>query len=411
MRGGMALSVASFGVGFINYLTNMFIARGLGSGGFGEFATVISYTALLSVPLSTISAEIIKRISHKKQAKIDMWQRIAGWESLVIKRITSYYWTVIFYPIIVYLIHLVTGLTVPSSIFLSLYILLLVFVTFYAAVAQGAHEFAIFTQVSVTGALIKLLGALFVAYAFHSIYIVFVFYLVAQYAYAPLHKRIQECAANGTQQKSKHIRLRSILLRRSVIITMFSLLGFGLMSSADLVTLKHFTSGELLGLLGGWSLLAKIISYVFGPLGALALLYFSNTSSVNKSSRQVHVALVVIILGSVIAFSAYSIFPKLIIELILGHTFVSISPVLAWAACYGFLLTCAMLLSNYFIAKNSLFALVPVGIVPIQMAALATSHQSLFAIIQIDIASSLAVVVGYLIGLLLYNRADYKHAS
>ena len=85
MRGGIALSIASFGVGFINYASNALIARGLGSGGYGEYATVISYVALLTIPLATIWTGIIKKIKQQRSDTTAMNRRIKGWEDAHIR--------------------------------------------------------------------------------------------------------------------------------------------------------------------------------------------------------------------------------------------------------------------------------------------------------------------------------------
>lgn len=411
LRGGIALSIASFGVGFINYLTNTLIARGLGSGGYGEFATVISYTSLLAIPLSTISAEIIKKIKQTKQSDQHMWSRVAGWETLILHRITRYYWTILFIPIVVYLLQLVTGLNLASSIFLAIYVVLLIFTTFYTAVAQGTHEFGIFTILSVVGAALKLAGGLVVAFVYKSIEVVLVSFLLSGLPLIHMHRLISHKAQRPTTTTPTAANLRNILLRRQVLITMGALLGFGLIGSIDLMILKHVSDNHTLGLVGGWSLLGKIIMYVFGPLGALALLYFSDTSDSHKSQRQVQFVVAAIIGGSAVAYAAYSIVPNLIIQLILGTTFSQLAPVLFWAAIYGFLLTCTMLFCNFFIAKSSYFALAPLAIVPFQAVALATNHSNLQAVIHIDVASSLAATLCYLIGLLLYTKYPMNHGQ
>lgn len=405
MRGGIALSVASFGVGFINYVSNALIARGLGSGGYGEYATVISYVALLSIPLATISTEIIKKIKQHTSDETAINRRIKGWEDALIRSAWHNKYALLLIPIVIFFIQWATSLSLASSAFLVSLGAVLVFGTFYMAVAQGAHEFGKFTTVAVAGALVKLIGALIVAYLYQSLYVVLFFIILS--SLPPLFLRF----TFATRLTSQHaptvsrVRLRSILWRPSVAITIGSLLGFGLLGSADVMIAKHVLTAENLGLLGGWSLLAKIITYVFGPLFALSIIYFSDPQAMRLSKMPAYASLLILSVGIIIANIAYSIFAALIIHFVLGDSFVTITPYVGAAAVYGSLLTCCLLFTNYFITQNSRIGLLPLAIVPIQAAAIFVNHQDLETILYIDVYAALAVFGGYLIALLLQLNA------
>jgi hypothetical protein len=405
MRGGIALSIASFGVGFINYASNALIARGLGSGGYGEYATVISYVALLTIPLATISTEIIKKIKQHTSDTTAMNRRIKGWEDALIRSAWHNKYAVVLLPIVIVIIQRATSLTWFSSAFLVLLGATLVFGTFYMAVAQGAHEFGKFTAVAVAGALVKLMGAVIVAYVYQSLYVVLFFIVLS--SIPPLLLRFSFVARLTSHHapNMSRVRLRSIIFRPSVIITTGSLLGFGLLGSVDVMIAKHVLSAQNLGLLGGWSLLAKIITYVFGPLFALSIIYFSDPHALRHSKMPAYASLFLLLAGIVVANIAYSILGGTVIHIVLGDSFLSIAPHAAAAAVYGSLMTCCLLFTNYFITQNSRIGLLPLFVVPLQVAAIAYFHQDLATIFYIDIYAALAVFGGYLIALLLQLNA------
>ena len=61
-QGGIIFTLASFVTSFMNYLFNVFAARGLGPSGYGEITTMFSYIAISSTPLAVLTTTIIQKI-------------------------------------------------------------------------------------------------------------------------------------------------------------------------------------------------------------------------------------------------------------------------------------------------------------------------------------------------------------
>ena len=59
-QGGIIFTLASFVTSFMNYLFNVFAARGLGPSGYGEITTMFSYIAISSTPLAVLTTTIIQ---------------------------------------------------------------------------------------------------------------------------------------------------------------------------------------------------------------------------------------------------------------------------------------------------------------------------------------------------------------
>ena len=72
LKGGLFLTTSAFITNFIYYLVNILTARGLGPTWYGEVNTLLSYTTIISVPLTVVSTIVIQKISSSTNKQIAM---------------------------------------------------------------------------------------------------------------------------------------------------------------------------------------------------------------------------------------------------------------------------------------------------------------------------------------------------
>ena len=208
-----------------------------------------------------------------------------------------------------------------------------------------------------------------------------------------LNRLYKNVSISGIKVEKK---LRQLFLNRWIIITTFSLLGINLLNNLDVIFVKKFFTSEVSGGYGAWSLFARIVFYVLGPIVGMSYVFFSSHEQQEKHQRGLFIFLGLTVLAGMLMYILYSYFGAPIIKLIFTDKFLTILPYLNLAAIFGTLYTLIFILNGYFMAKKSVFSLTVMIVVPVYWVFLYILGKNLETIIFINIIAAVVIFCLYL---------------
>jgi len=395
-QGGILFFGAGVVANFFNYFFNVLSAHLLGPSGYGEIVALFSYVTILSVPLSVITTELIKRLGTVSDDKLI---RAASWESWIIYKLSRYKLLFVPYFLSIFILPRLTNLSFFASGTLLLLLLLSIVLSFYQGVLQATQLFFLFTLVAFVGVGLKLLGPILVLLNIGDISIIYLLLIAGPLVSILLSKYFLIKRTPGKKSPRSIKRLRDVLFSKSLIVTIGSLVGITLLSNLDIIYVRKFFPASVSGIYGAWSLLAKIVLYVIGPIQAISLIFFS---AANEKKRHKHVLIMILSLLFFIAIMIhflYIFFGRQIVLLIFNNSFLQVLPLIHTSALFGFLYSGITITNTYFLAKNSHFALISVLFSPVYGLCLYLFGHTLENIIWININIALIILTISIVGL------------
>lgn len=403
VSGSLIVTLGTGLAGGINYLFHLLMGRMLGPADYGVLASLISLAYLLSIPTATLNLVLVKFVSNFKGK--NNFASIASLFKISSKKILPWALSLLlifllFSPLVVSFLHLPSFL---PFVFVLLLFFVSVFITINRAFLQGLARFSYFSLSSILENLLKLLvavvlvwwgfkvnGALF-AFLVGSILAYFFTFIPLRFIFSKKEKQ-------------------TLLNRKEFIYfalpVFFSTLAFTSLYTTDVVLVRHFFPGSESGFYAALSVLGKIIFFVTSPIVSVAFPLISERYV--KGARYRHLLWFSFLIMGTLSFLAtlmYFLFPQLMIKILYGTAFLSISPYLG---CFGIFLSLyglCFLMTNFFlsIGKTKIVSLPLIASLS-QITLICFFHQDLWQIIFISI-SLLALL---LIGLLLYYWGNNK---
>ena len=184
-----------------------------------------------------------------------------------------------------------------------------------------------------------------------------------------------------------------------MLLTIGSLVSVTLLQNLDMIYAKKILSADHAGLFAAWSLLAKIITYVFGPLISISYVYFSNKKDEIHHRIFLLVGLVFLIFVGVATNLGYDYFARFILVSLFGEKFFSLRPFVEWAGLFGSGYLIMIFLNTYFMAKGSKATLILPCTLPIYIGALFFYVKDLGSLILLDTVFIFFVLTLFLIPL------------
>lgn len=394
-RGGIFFTVSSFIVNALNYFFNFIAGRSLGPKGYGEIATLFSYSSIATVPILVLSTFLIQKISSSTK-QIAYTQSL---EQLFWLKIKKWWFLFILLILIVPLLPTLTNLSLLTSSVLILLIIFSFLSAFYGAALQGLKLFFCFSLIGIAGTFLKFTGAIFVMFGVDGVTTVLLFLLLSGLlGYFSSRFFIQRQFRKKLQIMPAKIE-RSILhlLKSPQFLTIFSsTLALTLFNNIDIVFVKKFFSPLEAGIYSSWSLFAKIIFYALGPLISISFVFFASKIDKKAQNITLNVSLILLCVVGVTSYIFYKNFTHFIILLIFGKKFEAVSPYLAHASIFGTFYAGITFINNFFLAKNSKSALILPILIPLYIMLLFFVPKKLSFIINLDIFFSAVVMIVYL---------------
>jgi O-antigen/teichoic acid export membrane protein len=278
----------------------------------------------------------------------------------------------------------------------------------YNSYFQGLKLFLLIAGISLVTAFLKMSGGVAVALHLGQLEVVLFFlivsslvsYLLSVYSFKKETRRI----VHDTFPKK---RILHYLLSPQYIVTGISVAAMLALNNIDIIYVKKFFTAQEAGLYSSWSLFAKAIFYILGPLLGVSFIFFAHNKNQKDQRKSFLLSLLGLIILGVLSFFFYTFFAQLIISLLFGKKFISITPYLGLASIFGSLYAIITFVSNYFIAKSSKWSLVLAYSLLFYILGLFFIVKSIVTLFYMNIIYCTVVVVIYLIAFFL-EKVSYN---
>ena len=406
--GTFFLTAANFGGAFLNYLVHPILTRHLSIAAYGDFQALLSFTMILSVLSSVVNTTLTKEISvlvasHPEQIKA-LRRRAAS---------RFFFFGLAIFTLVVIFINPLNDLFKISKsailIIASLNFLYVFPLTVNRAVLSGRQNFSALALNSVLDAFSRLffiilfvivfpLGLSGAAWAIgltSFLAFIFSFYQI---------KRLKLPASPDSFTPSlRQFWSYSLMVLWFMVLTQF-------FYNFDMLLVKSFFSPDEAGLYGAMLTIGRIIYFIGGAVPLVMFPVVANLKG-DKSLRSFTVLGKSIALLSAMAVPAYliiSLWPELIIKIIVGSKYLSIAPYLPSFSLVMLALTILTILSNYFLALSNRHSLVILTVAALtELVSLGLFHHNISEII-LGLGSVFSVTILALLSLAYFEYQKTK---
>lgn len=370
-----------------NYLYHLVIARSLGPSDYGILDSLISLIYQLGVPLSTISLVITKYVSSfKGQNRVTT--------------IESFFWKInkkLFFilPLVILIMILATPIVVnflhlPSPflfIWVALSFILGVFAILGKSFLQGLGRFGALTVTGIAEGIFRLLATIFLLYIGWGLAgAVFPFFLLSLFSIGLVFFLVKDLI--GGEKKEPIPEKKEIF--SFLFPVFFSNLSITSLITSDVILVRHFLPPLEAGLYAALSTLGKIIYFAALPVVSVIFPTISEAQAANKNVKEVAlfgILLIGLIIGG--SFIIFGFFPKLMILMLFGKSYLSMEPYVIYFAVGISLYTLNVVILNIFLALKIIFpTILAVTAAILQIVLIIIFHQSLLQILSIFILTS-----------------------
>lgn len=354
-RGGLIMFIGSFGVGALNYIFNIIVARILDKDQFGAFSSLFSILSILLILGGGISLVLIKfsatLYAKKDNPALAYFIRIAfyylGLISLGLVIIFGAFSPLIynllkldsFGPLIILALGL--GLSLVGSV--------------GGSVLRGIQYFAQSSTSSIIGAVTKIIALIIftlpfwpmstVTGAMLSVPASAVIMISVDLFF--LRKIISQ--HNPDHPKLPHFNWQDVV--RYSIPSTIAVLGITLLNSIDVILARSYLTPEASGDYAAIATLGKIIFFATSAIPMAMFPIVSAKHAVNEPHKKMLVAsLASVGLMSLVAFIFYQFTPELIINVLIGEKFLPIAPLLGKFALIMGMYSLVNVLVNYYLS-------------------------------------------------------------
>ncbi|HRN69638.1 MAG TPA: hypothetical protein PLS49_00505 [Candidatus Woesebacteria bacterium] len=400
-QGSIFITAASFIGGFLNYLFNIFVGRALGPSGYGEITTLFSYLTVLSIPVNIITQFIIIKIGSKKD-NVAYTAAIIDWFILYIKK---YWFVAVLVLCISPFIPQITNLSPVVGYSLIPLILFTYVIGLYDGLLQGLHLFLWASIVGIIAVFIKFLGSIVVLYMWHQLGIIILFLILSSLIKGIISqiKLSQLIKSVKGKREIIHKSIKTVFTDPQVLLTSVSGAAILILSNADIMYVKKNFTAEEAGIYGSWSLFAKVILYVLGPILTVSFIFFSSKKQEKYHRFVLLGGIILLFISGFGAMMAYGLYGRELVETLFGREFFQLLPYLEWASFFGVSYTLIIFMNNYFLAKGNKAAYILAYSLPLYIAGLLLYGKTLGQVMLVNIWFSFGVLGIYFL-LYVKNR-------
>jgi O-antigen/teichoic acid export membrane protein len=413
LRHNAVFFVGSLVVGVLNYAFYPIIGRLLPVSAYGEVQILISLFTQLALflnVLNQVTVNIVATYGSKKQSITYELEKLGIYISFGVcvlailssKFISSFFRLSSVVPLFVMLVAFL--ITVP--------------LTFRSAYLRGIKKFGFVSLISIVGSGLEILfAAVLVALGLGAIGALLGLTLSQAVAYVYASRLVRKNGGNVKPTDANYFakpqwHMLKPELKYSIFVLILSFFTT-LAPSIDVLAVKHYFNPQVAGLYAGVSVVARSVLYVTGSLaGVLLPLLSTRTSEPSESNRRTllkSLALLTFIGGG--ALLVFSLFPRLIIAILMGHKYLMYAHLLPELSLAMFLFSIVNMLIVYFIALReywtSVIIIVSTGVIEGFMLA---RHSTVAMIVSNLVYSSIVVLLlcsGWLLFKLRHPQESY----
>ena len=405
LSGSLIVLIGTLVGNFGAYIFNMLVGRFLGPDQYGDFTTLMSLMAILTIGTGALMT-VTMRYSGEFYALGDY------------KNLKKFFWGFTKYAAYFGLIIIAVGMLLvrPIGNFFSIHgTLSLVIIFFTMAISllglvgrgylQGMQKFnhlAISGIVETSCRILFGIGLIMIGYKIAGAMIGVALATTAAYIYTlfPLRRDFRRTRSQNNT-KPHRVNRRDILQYSWPTLIATALLAISV--NLDILVVKHYFSDSEAGVYAALSTIGKIIFYITAPI--VSVMFPLVTERRVKGSKHYKVFLlsfVMILVGATAILGLYYVMPGTVIRILYGADYASLFYILPEVGFIFFLFSIANLLVNYFLAvKKFMFIPIFVAITTLQILTLIYNHSSLETVIKIFIGAygllSASLMVHYII--------------
>lgn len=396
-KGGIFITLSSFIINFLNYLFNFIVGRTLGPNDYGEIASLFSYINIFSIPILILSTLVVQKLSSKDDQRFEYSQILEIW---FLEKLKKYWFIWILCLLVIPFLPNLTNLARITAFSLIPMIILAFIGSFYLASLQGLRLFFFYSLIGVIITSLKFVGAILTTISANGLFTIILFIAISYIfllvgSYIAFHRNITK--TNFLKLPKIEKRLIHIIIDPYFILISISTLAIILFNNFDIIFVKKFFSSADAGIYSSWTLFAKMISYLIGPLITVTFVFFTSNQNTDIQNKTLTLSLFFLSIVGVTSFIFYRLFGSFLIRILFGNKFDAVIPYLSYASIFGSLYCIVVFINGYFAAKKSPFTLMLPIFIPFYILILFLSPKNIPSIIRIDIFFSLIVAIIYLI--------------
>jgi O-antigen/teichoic acid export membrane protein len=367
-------------VSIFNYIYHPTLGRMMSVEEFGEVQTLISLFSQLAIPVGIFGIIVLNIVSNQKTKEdsretILMLYKFAmmiaiGIGSLIIicsPLLKSFFNFSSIYPFISLAVILILGFLL----------------TFRLAVLQATQNFKTVSIGQIFASSGRLIFAAVLVYAgwssFGAISAIILAQVVAFLYIAPKAKKVFDFS--GWNIKISREKIKEELKYGSLILAVSLCVTF--LYTADVMIVKHYFPNETAGLYSGVSIIARIIFFITGSIVGVLMPSVKLKDEGNSNSKILKKSLLLVFGLGGTALIFFSLFPELIIKILIGERYLIYAPLLPKLSLLLFLTSVLNLLFYYLLAlRNYKIAFIAIAGISISAISSFFYHNTLIHIIN-----------------------------
>ncbi|HLN18564.1 MAG TPA: oligosaccharide flippase family protein [Patescibacteria group bacterium] len=390
-RNSIILFIGTMAASVLNYFFHVGVGRMVSTSVYGEVESLISLTAIISVPSASL-AMVATKLGACNKAEEDISGSLQVLEYLNKK--IFIYGLPIFFALALFSSYFKNFLQI-ESVWPLFIVWLMMLLSFFSAVTGGLlngwQKFESSSWAGIWGAFVKLASAiLLIKLGFDLNGAIGGFALGALAAYAFSIYFLKNLKKENHEKKEIK-RIDKHLFKVYMWPIFWGNLAITILANVDMVLAKHNLSPDMAGQYGALSIISKIIFFATGIVGTVLFsMTAENNYKKNSSTKTLIHALYLMAIISIPAFIFYYLFPGFIISILFGSKYPDAGPYLWWFAVSVILFSFANLFFQYLLSLNKTkVAYILLAISILASLAILFVGTSIFVIIAIMIVAQL----------------------
>ncbi|MBU1327483.1 oligosaccharide flippase family protein [Patescibacteria group bacterium] len=390
-RDGVIVFVGVMIANVASYLFHLLMGRILGPGGYGELSSLLSIVYIFSVPLTVGQIVLVKAVSELKareetgQVKTLFWKLT---KACTITCLIALPFVIMASPIVVAFLHIQS-----PSLFVLAYILFVfsLLTMLIASLLQGYQKFVWFSMLGAGIIVLKLIfsipaassgvfGVMLATTVSAAIMYVVYFYpirFVLKATFTPMTITRREAYAYA-------------------VPTLLAILGSTSLFSTDIILVRHFFEPIQAGLYAALAVLGKVIFYASSAVGLVFFPVLAERCAKRQKTRKLSAFGVIIV--CMISFGIiviYFMVPKIVVSLLFGRAYIDAAELLGPFGIFLSLFSVGNLLMTINLALgNTGVWVATLGCAVLQILGISLFHESIAAVLWVDIIVGLLFVTG-----------------
>jgi len=390
LRNSIIFFVGSFLASIGNYLYQFLMARMFSVKAYGELQSLLSIFVIVSIPTAALSTVLIKWTAHFKARQ--QMNKIYGLFSFFANKVLII--SILFFIVFTLLSNYIKEFLNLNSnlpvIILGTSFLIAFLQSINRGVIQGLEKFKDASLISLTEVFFKIfLAVLLVKLGFGlngAVGAIVLAVLIAYFiSFLPIKFLFRE--------QKKKVEINEIL--KYFFPVSFTLLFLTILYNMDIILVKHFFPAQVAGEYGALAILGHIVFFIVTPL--IMVMFPMTAAAYSNNTDHSKILKKTIFLVSLVSFGIlffYFLFPEIIIKILIGSKFLSISKYLGWFGAAMFLCSLINLFLQYFLSIQKINCTYFVGIgAVLQIALISFWHNALWQIVLImNVVMSLILI-------------------